>query len=98
MGQIALLPRHALDKAVYLNEQSIPTRYMEDFTLLGFTVDQFEVALQLLVQNKRPLNRTVSGAQLEITTAKDIQEIAKILKAAGVAYEFGDVADCIYQA
>ena len=48
MPKIALLADDCRSRAIYLDNSQLPVSYMEDFTLLGFIVQQYETACTLL--------------------------------------------------
>lgn len=99
MPKIVLLGSGCLDKAEYLQTLRLPEFYMEDFTILGFTVPSPETAGKLLQQAGYKLtNNSTCGAEIEIQSHLEITAIRDLLQAAGLGVELSDIADTMYQA
>lgn len=98
MGKIALLPCDVNSRAKYLANRTLPTNYMEDFTLMGFVVDRYTEALTLLTQHSYQLEKQRGGADIFIHRAADLQKIRALLNANDISCDFSDIADSIYQA
>ncbi len=96
MGHITILPTGAC-QADYLSNH-LPTRYMEDFTLLGFTVSTFSRALELLDNAGYIIIRQDGGAQVKIASAEELRNIQTLFLTNNLSYEYGDLANTIYQA
>lgn len=98
MSKIAIIGSTCDDKAKYLETCCLPQFYMEDFTILGFTVSKLTTACSLLQQAGYRLNDKGCGAEIEISSPGQIAAIQDILYEAGMRAELGDIADTMYQA
>jgi hypothetical protein len=98
MGTIALLPCDVNSKAKYLASRTLPPNYMEDFSLMGFVVDRYNEALNLLILHSYQLEKQKGGVDIYIHTAEDLQKIRSLLNANNISCDFSDIADSIYQA
>lgn len=98
MPKIILLGDNGQDKALFLQNHDLPAFYMEDFTILGFTVQQPETAELLLRQAGYKLHDDRCGATIEIDNYLEIPVIRDLLQEAGLQVELGNIADTLYQA
>jgi hypothetical protein len=78
------------------NEQ-LPAFYMEDFSIMGFRVDDCPRAIQLLEQNGFGLTRCHDMVAVKIDGSGRVREVVKLLRARGLACEMADLAEGIYQ-
>ncbi len=97
LGQITIVPQEPRRQADYMSSR-LPVRYMEDFTVLGFTVATFARALELLEDAGYAVTEEDGGAQVEIASAKDVQNIHTLFRAGRLAHEYRDLAETFYQA
>jgi len=100
MTNIALLPSDIYSRGIYLDSVDIPTNYMEDFTIMGFIVDQsnYRRALTLLTSAGYLLAEIEGGTDISISTPLHLTEIKALLTANDIRVEFSDIADTFYQA
>lgn len=97
MGYTTLLPEGRESREHYLSFH-LPKRYMEDFTLLGFVVPSFTKALKLLDKANYVITEKNGGARIHINSPKELHNISNLLIDNNFSYEYGDLADSIYQA
>ena len=98
MGKIALLPCDINSRGESLDNMVLPSKYMEDYSLMGFIVDRYQEALTLLTNNSYQLVEQKGGADIYIDTLLDLQKIKSLLRANNIRCDFSDIADSIYQA
>lgn len=98
MGKIAVLPKKHHCRAHYLEEKKLPATYMEDFTLMGFLVEEFDKAVSLLKQAGYYVEYKKCGSEILIHNSKNISDIGAIFSENNIKYSWSDVADTIYQA
>lgn len=48
MTRIALVSQNPMDRGVYLDQAELPRNYMEDYSLMGFIVDHYQDALDII--------------------------------------------------
>lgn len=97
MGNITLLPEDASRRERYLSHQ-LPERYMEDFSLPGFTVPAFAKAIELLTNARYIVVEQHGGARIHINTTQDLRKISELFTRNDIAFTYGDLADTLYQA
>jgi len=98
MSKIALIGATCSDKARYLESCSLPQFYMEDFTILGFTVSKLQTARTILEEAGYQLHDKGCGAEIVVSSPHQLASIQGILQQAGITVELGDIADTMYQA
>lgn len=98
MTKIALLPPDICSRGTYLDSRRLPTNYMEDFTLLGFVVDRYQPALEILRSAGFVLEEQSGGADISVDSFSLLPEIADLLAANGIRCDLSDIADTLYQA
>ncbi len=97
MGYITILPEELTCQEDYLGNH-LPTRYMEDFTLLGFTVSSFSRAVELLDDAGYVVIHQDGGAQVQLESAADLRNIQALFVDNHLGHQYGDLANTIYQA
>ena len=80
-----------------LRSHELPQTYMEDFSVLGFRVDDCERALEILDQASFGLMQSQNGVQVEIESASRMKDVVELLQANGLACEVADIAQGMYQ-
>lgn len=75
----------------------LPTFYMEDFSVLGFRVNDCDHAVQILDRHAFSLKRAGASIEVNIETASRMPEILQLLNDNGMECEIADVADGMYQ-
>lgn len=98
MGKIALLPDDQKRKEIYLSSQKLPEKYMEDFTLLGFVVDQLDRSVSLLESAGYHVEKEKGGAEIRLEAHSQLTEISSLFRDNRIQHSFGDIAESIYQA
>ena len=98
MAKIALIADNCLSKSAYLDSCRLPTFYMEDFSILGFSVQQYDKARELLRKAGYKMLDKQFGTDILIDDAKQVVKIKDILQNNGIKAELSDIADTIYQA
>lgn len=97
MLKIPLLPVDIDCRARYLDGR-LPGRYMEDFSLPGLVVDRYDAARGLLIEKGYQLSLRDDGAEIALSTIRQLPDIVSTLTSADIYCEFSDIADTIYQA
>ena len=98
MGKIALLPDDIRSKGIYLGNRKLPDNYMADFTLMGFVVDRYLEARNILKAAGFMLDEQDGGTDIYIDNALRLEEIETLLAANKIRCDFSDIADTFYQA
>ena len=75
----------------------LPAFYMEDFSIMGFRVDDCPRAIQVLEQNGFGLTRSHGRVTVKIDGSGRVREVVKLLQGCGLACEMADLAEGIYQ-
>lgn len=97
MAKIALIADDCMSKSAYLGTCKLPRFYMEDFSILGFTVPQYNKACELLRDAGYKMLDKKFGTDILIDDAKQVVKIKDILQRNGIKAELSDIADTIYQ-
>ncbi len=98
MGKIVVLPVGCQSRASYLSQEPLPANYMSDFTVMGLMVNQYAHALNLLGAHGYSFEKKQFGTDVEIAKPAHIKNLLKLFKDEGIASEYADIADTIYQA
>ncbi len=61
MFKIALLPNDVKTRGIYLGSRKLPSNYMADFSLMGFVVDRYEDALDVINMFGESANNDSNG-------------------------------------
>lgn len=80
-----------------LDHTGLPKAYMEDFSVLGFRVNDCERALAILDKTSFKVKQSHGCTLLEIEDSARIREVIHVLQANGLACEVTDVAQGMYQ-
>ena len=80
-----------------LQHRELPRAYMEDYSILGFRVDDCERAIAFLSAASFDLKHSHGGTQVKIEDATRIKDVIQLLQANGQACELTDVAQGMYQ-
>jgi hypothetical protein len=80
-----------------LGHRLLPTFYMEDFSVLGFRVNDCGHAIRILDRHAFPLKRAGGSIEVEITRASQMHDLVQLLNGSGVECEIADIAEGIYQ-
>lgn len=98
MTKIAIIPDNCASRAKYMESGEIPTFYMEDFSILGFIVNNFDGACSLLRSSGFTIEDKEVGGTILIEDVSSLPTIQNILNQGGIPAEFSDIADTMYQA
>lgn len=98
MIAIALVDNSCSSRSAYLANRTLPDFYMEDFTVMGITVESYQQASALLRQAGYAISDQPGGGEISLPHSAEILEIMHILQTRGHSATFGDVADTFYQA
>ena len=98
MAIFPILPADIKSRAIYLNSRTLPVDYMEDFSLMGFVVDNYKEACALLLAAGYPLSQHQYGSDLVVERPAKILEISTLLMSNNINCTFSDIADTLYQA
>lgn len=80
-----------------LDHQELPKAYMEDFSVLGFRVDDCKRALGILEKSSIDVKQSHGRALVRIEPAARITEVIQILYDNGLYCEVTDIAQGMYQ-
>ena len=80
-----------------LNHRALPTFYMEDFSVLGFQVNDCDQAMQILDRHAFTVRQMEGSREVDIETASRMQAVMQLLKDNGLECEIADIAEGMYQ-
>lgn len=98
MITIPLIERSCEARSKYLEGRPLPPFYMEDFSILGITVEDYSVADSFLRQAGYKIATCSGGGDITLHHISHLPRILEELNANGIDALFSDVADTIYQA
>jgi len=98
MTHIPILPADTRQRETFIDSRILPANYMEDFSLMGFIVDNYSRACSLLLSEGYHLNQCQVGSELFIQKPLQVIEIYDFLISHGINCIYSDVADTLYQA
>lgn len=98
MNKIPILPCDTTSRGAYLENTELPTKYMEDFSLMGFVVDRYQHAVSVLTSAGFRLEKRTGGADIAIDSAGRLPEIVHLMEAHDIRCDLSDIADSLYQA
>lgn len=75
----------------------LPDFYMEDFSILGFRVNDCDQAIRLLGQHDFSLKWTDGSIEVAIERVSRVHDVMQLLNDSGLECEIADVADGMYQ-
>jgi hypothetical protein len=85
------------DATVYLLDNSLPSFYMEDYTVLGLRVGNLDTTLRLLEKNGIGLFKSPGYTELFIEKRDEIPHIIQLLNANDISCVMTDILDQVYQ-
>ena len=98
MINIVLIADDCKCRAAYLETRPLPDFYMEDFSIQGFTVRQYDQARELLRgAGYTVLDKKIS-ADIVLNHVGQLREIRSLFELSGIKAELSDIADSLYQA
>jgi len=98
MAKILLIDDDCRSGAKYLESFSLPTFYMQDFSIQGMSVADFTTARRLIDQAGYTVLDKNGGADIIFDDAKELETILSLLRQNGLHAELTDIADTLYQA
>jgi hypothetical protein len=98
MVRIPLIGDSCKSKSEYLATRQLPDFYMEDFSILGFSVGQYDEACALLREAGYTMLEQQSGTDLLLEDIRQVAAVKDILQQNAIKVELSDIADTIYQA
>ena len=78
-------------------QQAMPTFYMQDYTVLGFRVDDCDRALEILDRHAFTVRHDYRNKGVEIDSAERLRAVMQLLEDNGLRCEIADIAEGIYQ-
>lgn len=100
MGKLPILTKdmnHLASKKSYLANNSLPTYYMSDYSVLGITVSSFQEATRILEENNFTVIKRSTGIEVTFDNTGQVQEIIRTLHRHGVDCGITDIVDQVYQ-
>ena len=98
MARILLIDKDCSSRAKYLESLTLPAFYMQDFSIQGITVGDFNTARRLLGQSGYTVLDKNGGADIIFDDVKELGTILSLLRQHGLHSELADIADTLYQA
>ena len=86
-----------LDATTYLPDSSLPSFYMEDFTVLGLRVGNLDAAVRLLKKNGIRIFKGPGYSELSLEQRDQIQHIIELLNANDISCVMADIVEQVYQ-
>jgi hypothetical protein len=80
-----------------IDQQAMPTFYMQDYSVLGFRVDDCEQALEILDRHAFSVRRDYGNKGVDIESAERMRVVMQLLEDNGLSCEIADIAEGIYQ-
>lgn len=75
----------------------LPTFYMQDFSVIGFRVNDCDQAIRLLDRHAFSLKREGRDIEIDIAGASQMHAVMKLLNGYGLECEIADIAEGMYQ-
>ena len=75
----------------------LPTFYMQDFSVIGFRVNDCDHAIRLLDRHAYSLKRAGRDIEIDIAGASQMHAVMKLLNGNGLECEIADIAEGMYQ-
>ncbi len=98
MSKIVLCSDSVESRARYLGTRDLPEKYMEDFTLMGFVVDNYSAAVDLVKGAGYSIDDYGGTSEVEIPGPGSLTKIQSLFTAHNIHCDYSDIADTIYQA
>ncbi len=96
MPRLPILPNGS-DAAVRFSDSSLPSFYMEDYSVLGFRVGDLAEAVRILEKNGISVAKSPGYGELSVEQRDQIPHILQMLNANGVACVMADIVERVYQ-
>ena len=75
----------------------LPTFYMGDFSVIGFRVNDCDLAIRVLGQHPFALNQADGSIEVGIESASQMHEVMLLLNKNGFECEIVDISEEMYQ-
>ena len=98
MAKIILIADTCEARAAYLESCQLPRFYMEDFSIQGFTVQQYDDARNLIRRAGYRILDKAGSSDIFIDEVRELMAIRSLLRQNGIQVELSDIADTMYQA
>jgi hypothetical protein len=96
MPRLPILPNES-NPTIHLPDSSLPSFYMEDFTVLGLRVGNLDAALRLLEKNGISIFKSSDYSELSIQQRDQIPHIIHLLNANDISCIITDIVEQVYQ-
>ena len=96
MPRLPILPNES-NATICLPDSSLPSFYMEDFTVLGLRVGNLGAALRLLEKNGISIFKSSGYSELSIQQRDQIPHIIQLLHANDISCIIADIVEQVYQ-
>ena len=96
MPRLPIIPIE-FDATIYLPDNSFPSFYMEDYTVLGLRVGNLDAAVSLLEKNGIRIFESPGFHELSIEKRDEIPNIIQLLNANGISCLIADIVEQMYQ-
>ena len=96
MPRLPILPND-LDTTVYLPDSSLPSFYMEDYTVLGLRVGDLAEAVRVLEESGISIYKNSGYSELSFEQRDEIPPIIQLLNANDISCIMADIVEQIYQ-
>lgn len=80
-----------------IDQREMPIFYMQDYTVLGFRVNDCDQALAVLDRHAFSIRHGHGSKGVEIETAARVRAVVQLLVDNGLECEIADIAEGIYQ-
>ncbi len=96
MPRLPILPND-IDTASCLPDSSLPSFYMEDYTVLGLRVGDLSEAVRILEKNDIPIYKNPGFSELSFKQRDEIPQIIQLLNANDISCVMADIVEQVYQ-
>lgn len=99
MGLLPIIPKESdtENHRCYLKGEHLPAFYMEDFSIMGLTVEDMDRAVATLLRNGIDVEKEEALAMAHIDGLTGMKTVLNLLQSNGISFEMTDIADQIYQ-
>ena len=80
-----------------IDQRDLPIFYMQDYSVLGFRVNDCDHALEVLDRHAFPVRHGHGSKGVDINPAARVRAVMQLLADNGLECEIADLADGIYQ-
>jgi hypothetical protein len=96
MPNLPILPNES-NATICLPDSSLPSFYMEDYTVLGLRVGNLDAAVRLLEKNGISIYKRPGYSELSIQQKDQIPQIIQLLNANDISCVIADIVEQVYQ-